>query len=152
MLNKAIEIASNAHFYQKRKLSGLPYIVHPLEVMQTMMEYTSDEFYLSVAVLHDVIEDCDSFYTTEILVLGPDVHKSVLHLTKGKTKEETNYRLYSAPDMIQLIKVADIKSNTKEKLSHNYLQSKIDQIAGMSEFARNHVLTQKTLFQIRGYM
>jgi (p)ppGpp synthase/HD superfamily hydrolase len=52
LLEKAIRIAVEAHQGQKQK-NGMPYILHPLSVMQRVE--TEDE--KIVAVLHDVIED-----------------------------------------------------------------------------------------------
>ena len=153
MLAKAIEIASQAHFYQKRKQSGLPYIVHPIEVMQFVHDNVSqDEFYLSVAVLHDVIEDCELYFNQEVARLSPDVHKAVLHLTKGKNLEETHDRLYSAPAMIQLIKVADIYSNTKTVLYPKYIHKKIIQMEHMADEAINHRFWEKTMWQLKGHL
>lgn len=51
-LEKAVQIASKAHEGQKDK-AGKPYILHPLRVMLAM----EDETEMTVAVLHDVVED-----------------------------------------------------------------------------------------------
>ncbi len=54
LLEKAIGLAVQAHCGQKDK-SGMPYILHPLRVMQRCD--TVDE--KIVAILHDTIEDTD---------------------------------------------------------------------------------------------
>jgi (p)ppGpp synthase/HD superfamily hydrolase len=54
ILEKAIALATVAHAGQEDK-AGLPYILHPLAVMQAV--HTIDQ--KTVAVLHDVIEDTD---------------------------------------------------------------------------------------------
>jgi len=53
-LEKAIEIAVNAHQGQKDK-AGMPYVLHPLRIMikQDTLEA------MIAAVLHDVVEDTD---------------------------------------------------------------------------------------------
>ncbi len=56
MLDIAIEIASNAHLGQFDK-QGKPYILHPLWVMDKVRHLGED--YMTVAVLHDLIEDTD---------------------------------------------------------------------------------------------
>jgi len=54
VLNKAIEIATYAHFGQTDK-AGAPYILHPLRVMLSR----ENEMERICAVLHDVVEDSD---------------------------------------------------------------------------------------------
>ncbi|MBQ7647425.1 MAG: bifunctional (p)ppGpp synthetase/guanosine-3',5'-bis(diphosphate) 3'-pyrophosphohydrolase [Clostridia bacterium] len=58
VLEKSICFAVKAHSGQKRKLSGSPYILHPLEAAQIAASITSDEEVLAAVVLHDTIEDC----------------------------------------------------------------------------------------------
>ncbi len=60
MLKKALKIANKAHKGQFRKHSGLPYILHPLEVAKQLTIWgVKHEDILSAAILHDVLEDCD---------------------------------------------------------------------------------------------
>lgn len=54
MLNKAIEVATQAHSGQVDK-AGMPYIFHPLRVMLSL----DGELEQICAVLHDVVEDSD---------------------------------------------------------------------------------------------
>lgn len=56
MVGKAIVAATSAHNGQMDK-SGMPYILHPLRVMATF----KDPYLMTIAVLHDVVEDtqCD---------------------------------------------------------------------------------------------
>jgi len=42
---------------QDRKYSKVPYIVHPINVMQIVRSVTDDEAMLIAAILHDVVED-----------------------------------------------------------------------------------------------
>jgi (p)ppGpp synthase/HD superfamily hydrolase len=61
LLEDAIIYAVNKHKGQKRKGSGLPYIVHPLAVMKRVFDNKESKnmFLLAIAsVLHDCIEDC----------------------------------------------------------------------------------------------
>lgn len=59
LLSQAIIYATNAHLEQKRKGTELPYIVHPLEVMQNLLVMDADIPLLCAGVLHDVVEDTD---------------------------------------------------------------------------------------------
>lgn len=57
MIHTAIIYATIAHNGQKRKGTELPYIIHPLEVMQILSTITTSEDVIIAGVLHDVIED-----------------------------------------------------------------------------------------------
>lgn len=62
MLGKAIALASEVHKEQKDN-GGNAYILHPIRVMMRLR--TTDEELMSIAILHDVIEDSD--WTVELL-------------------------------------------------------------------------------------
>lgn len=55
-VRRAYAFAAQAHAGQRR-LSGDPYIVHPLEVATILAELQLDEVTLCAALLHDVVED-----------------------------------------------------------------------------------------------
>jgi guanosine-3',5'-bis(diphosphate) 3'-pyrophosphohydrolase len=57
-LEHAIDIATKAHDGQKRK-SGEPYIVHPLSVASTLIDWGMDIDSVIAGVLHDTVEDTD---------------------------------------------------------------------------------------------
>ena len=63
LLERAIRTAQESHDGQHRKASGLPYIVHPIEVMKRLSDLGVDrergEHVLCAAALHDVLEDTD---------------------------------------------------------------------------------------------
>lgn len=62
LLDAAIVIAAQAHAGQRRKYTGVPYIQHPLEVVQILMQHgVDDEVMLAAAVLHDLLEDCEGW-------------------------------------------------------------------------------------------
>ncbi len=58
-LNEAITFAAEAHQGQMRKLSGIPYIVHPMEVAAIIGSMTTDEEVIIAGLLHDTVEDCN---------------------------------------------------------------------------------------------
>ncbi len=91
-INDAYEVANKAHNGQKR-LSGEPYISHPIAVACILLELGMDTDSLCAALLHDVVEDTD--VTSEQIQrrFGKDVALLVSGVTKlGKvplsTKEE----------------------------------------------------------------
>ncbi len=81
MIQKAYEVALDAHKEQKRK-SGMPYVLHPLSVAVTVAEMELDWHAICAALLHDVVEDTD--YTTEDIreIFGNQVAELVDGVTK----------------------------------------------------------------------
>ncbi len=59
LVDSAIVFATEKHSGQVRKFSGIPYILHPLEVAAIIASITGDENTISAGVLHDTVEDCD---------------------------------------------------------------------------------------------
>ena len=80
-VRKAYDVAESRHASQKR-LSGEPYIIHPLHVACLLSELGLDEKVISAGLLHDVIEDTD--YTREDMIR--DFDKEVADLVDGVTK------------------------------------------------------------------
>lgn len=60
-IQKAFDYAKKYHNDEKR-LSGEVYIIHPIKVMEFLLELTPDVVSLQVALLHDVIEDTPATY------------------------------------------------------------------------------------------
>jgi (p)ppGpp synthase/HD superfamily hydrolase len=57
MIFRAIEFAARAHSGQYRKGTGVPYLVHPLNVAQLLIRAGASEPVSAAGVLHDVVED-----------------------------------------------------------------------------------------------
>ena len=81
MIEKAYQLADNAHKDQKRK-SGEPYIIHPLCVAIILADLEMDKETIAAGLLHDVVEDTD--YTVEDIenIFGPKIAQIVDGLTK----------------------------------------------------------------------
>jgi len=73
--------SAEAHDGQKR-LSGEPYIYHPLAVAKIMAEMRMDAQSITAAILHDVIEDTPTAKEQIFEMFGPDV----AHLVDGVSK------------------------------------------------------------------
>lgn len=124
LIDEAKQLAGKAHEGQFRKYSGMPYIVHPVEVatiVQTVEGHT-DEM-IAAALLHDVVEDTD--YTFEDIAeqVSPEVAELVRGLTEVSRPQDGNRALRKAMDReflatqsaeVQTIKYADIISNTQD--------------------------------------
>lgn len=121
---KAYNLASEAHKGQMR-LSGEPYVVHPIEVASILVDIGMDTSTIAAALLHDVVED--SLYTYEDIEaqFGHEVAELVEGVTKlgkieYKSREEEqadNVRkmvLAMAKDIrVVLIKLADRLHNMR---------------------------------------
>jgi GTP diphosphokinase / guanosine-3',5'-bis(diphosphate) 3'-diphosphatase len=81
LLRRAYEFSASQHANQKR-LSGEPYIVHPLEVVHILAEMKMDPVCLTAGMLHDVIEDTHT--TTELV--RQDFGAEVARIVEGVTK------------------------------------------------------------------
>jgi len=82
LINRAFECANNAHKNVLR-VSGEPYIFHPLGVISVLCDLEMDEPSIAAGLLHDVVEDVES-YTIERIKeeFGDEVSSLVDGLTK----------------------------------------------------------------------
>lgn len=60
LIQKAIIFATKKHEGQKRKGTDIPYIVHPMEVMQILTDMHCEEAVIIAGILHDTLEDTDT--------------------------------------------------------------------------------------------
>lgn len=80
-LDYAIDIATEAHAGQKRK-SGEPYIIHPLNVGATLIEWGMDIDTVLAGILHDTVEDTSVNLDKIESLFGRDVAFLVDGVTK----------------------------------------------------------------------
>ena len=59
LVSEAITYAVKVHDGMRRKKSGVPYILHPLEAAIIVGTLTDDQEIIAGAVLHDVVEDTE---------------------------------------------------------------------------------------------
>ncbi|MDE7389951.1 MAG: HD domain-containing protein, partial [Lachnospiraceae bacterium] len=80
-IEKAYRLADEAHKDQRR-ISGVPYILHPTSVACILADLGMDTDSIVAALLHDVVED------TEVTLeeLAEQFSKDVSHLVNGVTK------------------------------------------------------------------
>jgi (p)ppGpp synthase/HD superfamily hydrolase len=110
-LNTAIRIAAVAHDGQFDK-GGHPYCLHPLKVMHYLK--STDQELMSIAVLHDVVEDTSVTYAYLLEEgLSERVIEGVRCVTKvpGETKQEYRARVMSNLDAVR-VKMADLRHNS----------------------------------------
>ncbi|MBL0953317.1 MAG: bifunctional (p)ppGpp synthetase/guanosine-3',5'-bis(diphosphate) 3'-pyrophosphohydrolase [Leptospira sp.] len=124
LIEKAYHIANKMHEGQKR-LSGEPYIIHPMNVASVLDDLGLDERAIAAGLLHDVVEDTS--YTKEDMAreFGEDIAALVEGVTKiseiksqsKETEAAENIRkmlLATIKDVrVMLIKLADKTHNVR---------------------------------------
>lgn len=128
MIDKAYRVALDAHKEQKR-YSGIPYILHPLNVAITVAEMELDWQSICAALLHDVVEDTDytaddikEMFGTQVAELVDGVTKlDKIQFTSKEEREMENLRkmfLAMAKDIrVIMIKFADRLHNMTTLIS-----------------------------------
>ena len=111
-LADAVALATFAHRNQFDK-AGMPYIDHPLRVLESVKAMGARPYVQMAAVLHDVTEDT-AFTYDMLLRLG--FSEAVVNLVTildrtGEDPDEYYANIRANPDA-QMIKVADIRDNT----------------------------------------
>lgn len=91
-IERAIVLATVLHQNQKRKMNGVPYIIHPYAVAFLLAHYSDDEDVIIAGLLHDTLEDVP-FYTEEKLCaeFGERVCRIVKEVTEAYTEEEKKH-------------------------------------------------------------
>ncbi|MFJ7312990.1 HD domain-containing protein [Pseudomonas sp. NPDC098747] len=108
-LERAIAIAATAHAGQVDK-GGAPYILHPLKVMLRMTTLKER----IVAVLHDVVEDCEiSLDDLRKEGFSEEVLSAIESVTKvpGESYEDFVERAAQNP-IGRVVKLADLEENS----------------------------------------
>lgn len=85
MLHQAIEFAAIKHRDQTRKGSDIPYIVHPMEVLQILAANGCSEVVQTAGVLHDTVEDTDATIEEIKALFGDQVAELVQSDTEDKS-------------------------------------------------------------------
>ena len=125
LIERADLFANVAHasIGQKRKYSGVDYIVHPRRVSAIVADNGGTEDMIAAALLHDVLEDTQ--VTGEMIaeVFGWKIHKLVVELTDVSKPEDGNRSKRKAMDAkklsevskeAQIIKLADLIDNSDD--------------------------------------
>lgn len=125
LLNNAIKLAEKYHEGQVDK-GGEPYIGHPLRVMEGVE--TSEEKVL--AVLHDVLEDCDVSAEQLIKEGIPKILVDKLKiLRKGKDEDYFHYinRITNDKETIN-VKLSDLRDNMDLKRLKQITEKDIERL------------------------
>ena len=118
-ISQAIHYAVDMHKWQKRKGTDIPYIVHPLETMQILLEMGADSNLMIAGVLHDVLEDTDARPEDIERMFGSDVlqlvqmHSEDKSLSWRERKQHTIDSLVDGSMPYRMLVMADKVSNLR---------------------------------------
>lgn len=122
---KALKLCFEAHKEQVDK-SGMPYVFHPFYLAQQM----TDETTVTVALLHDVVEDTDyTFDDLRKLGFGEEVISALILLTHNENVPYMQYieEIKKNP-VARAVKTADLRHNSDlsrlSKVDKNALERK----------------------------
>lgn len=86
LFDEALKFACEKHSGQRRKLSDVPYFVHPMEVATIAATMSDSQELLAAALLHDTVEDTDTTLEEIREKFGKRV--SLLVMTETEDKRE----------------------------------------------------------------
>lgn len=119
--DRAFDLAEKWHSGQERRFNKLPYIVHPIEVVQQLKMWgMHKDRILAVAYMHDLLEDTDIDENDIKKLFGSNILRDVKTLSKDPDTEKTQYirdLARKASDYVVVVKLADRISNTNNFLS-----------------------------------
>lgn len=120
-IQKAIDFAARAHKGQKRKVSKLPYVIHPLGIALILARLKAPEETIIAGLLHDVVEDCGVALEEISEKFGTNVARIVDNLTEKNKNLPWETRKQIAIEHISemkqdslLVKSADILYNLSD--------------------------------------
>jgi len=133
-LMKAASYAARKHVGQKRADGITPYFAHVTRVTMITRHLfnVTDKEVLTATLLHDVIEDTNTDHDEIAEIFGQRVAKYVILLTKNKmlSKDlrEMDYeqRLRTAPEAVQIAKLADAFDNLSDRIGSNKLPKTLE--------------------------
>ena len=102
LIEKAYVYSAKAHAGQVR-LSGEPYLMHPLEVAGILAKMKLDVFSIASALLHDTLEDTDTSLADLERLFGNEVTQIVDGVTKIGRFEFSTYEERQAENMRKMI-------------------------------------------------
>lgn len=160
----ALAVARHFHNGQYRK-DGMPYIVHPLKVCSTLINYgIDDDITLAAALLHDLLEDCGDKFPLKGRELITEYHFSqeVLDIITLLTKESglDDYELSIYFKKIEqnckaaLIKLSDRLHNSTSLYTftfdrmRKYIKETDDFILPMASYCKNYYPDYTNSFSI----
>ena len=155
---QAIQFASEKHKGQIRRGSGLPYVTHPIIVMELVQHYKGTskniENLKCVALLHDVLEDTECTYFELEREFGALVASLVQELTSDeeqiKILGKNKYLMQKMLRMSQYaftLKLLDRLSNIMDGPTKKYLKDTLEMIDYLKKNKADLTETHKNILR-----
>lgn len=118
-VHNAVIFAAQKHAGQFRKGTDIPYITHPVQVMQILTENNCPENVIVAGILHDTLEDTDTTPAEIEQLFGADVLEIVSAESEDKTKtwqerkQATIDALRDESAAVQMVACADKLANVR---------------------------------------
>lgn len=145
IIQRALRFATKAHEGQKRDFTGEPYITHPIDVAQIIVDdfKIADPEVIASAYLHDVIEDCNISEEELIEKFNTFIADNVIMVSHTKEQDKIPYyKNYYLADIATctviepaIIKIADRIANTRDFIK-----------AGKTSYAKNYFHKADAIF------
>ncbi|WP_367343632.1 HD domain-containing protein [Methanomethylovorans sp.] len=122
LVEKATRLAVVAHEGQKRKVDGLPYIIHPFMVALKLSKYGFSDSVVAAAMTHDVLEDTTCTHEQLKAELGNEVYEIVKAVTNDDSlsweekKKKYVETVRNGPEGAKAVAVADKIHNIESLL------------------------------------
>jgi (p)ppGpp synthase/HD superfamily hydrolase len=142
------------HLGQCRKVSGAPYVTHPISVSYIVAQFKKskhlDEL-LAAAILHDTLEDTDTTFIEIAQEFTPLVASLVFDLTSDSEEvkrlgknEYLKRKLVGLSNYALLLKLADRLHNVTDSPTSPYKQDTVELMSYLEEH-RQLTKAQKSL-------
>lgn len=129
---KAIAFAQKAHQGQYRKGTKLPYIVHPLGVMEILSRYQASEDLMISGILHDTLEDTSTTAEEIEKRFGKRIKELVIAATEPEHDAPWEQRKQHTIDFIKDMEDEDVLLLSCADKLHN-LNSMIEDYARIGD-------------------
>jgi guanosine-3',5'-bis(diphosphate) 3'-pyrophosphohydrolase len=153
---KAIQFASEKHKGQERRGSGLPYVTHPIIVMELVQKYKGTSKHIDelkcAALLHDTLEDTETSYGEIEREFGSLVASLVFELTSDKVSvKQMGKNEYLKQKMLKMsqysftLKLLDRLSNILDSPGESYIKKTLNMMSFLKEHKKDITKRQENI-------
>ncbi len=128
-LEHAVAFATQMHAGQIRKITNMPYILHPMETAVIVTTMTMDEDVIIASILHDVIEDTPATEDDVREMFG----ERVLNLVKSETENKRHTLPASATWRLRKEESLDALRNSSKETKILWLADKLSNIRSIAD-------------------
>jgi len=121
-IQRAVLFATEKHKTQLRKGTNIPYIVHPIGVMEILMHAGASNYAIVAGILHDTLEDTDTTYEELRKAFGKRIADIVHACSETDKSQPWERRKIAALDALSKCRDKDVLAVIFADKTHN-LQS-----------------------------